>query len=111
MRRVRCTTSGSSHLSSVHFRLVSSFFSHVPLISGLDLVGVSSCLLTRSCSLNVTFSYVPRFVPACSSSLALPLRQVPCLVSTFSGSRSGCSACGSNFLCAFTLPPALGLIE
>src|SRR5205823_1873992 len=56
------STTSPGCFAGVHFGLVSPSGS---LISGLELVPVCSsvtCCLSCSCSLKVTFSYVPRFV-------------------------------------------------
>jgi hypothetical protein len=94
--RLARMTSGSSHLAGVHFRLVSAHACPVALISGLQLVSVCSgfscssviCSRTvpimfshisavvfsfsrsgsRTLSLKITVSYVPRFVSSFSSS-------------------------------------------
>jgi hypothetical protein len=74
--RLAGMTTGSAHLAGVHFRLVSAHVSSVPLLSGVDLVRVSTGF-SRSRALLVTFAYIPRFVPRLSGagccSLALTL--------------------------------------
>jgi hypothetical protein len=90
MRPVSSASSPGS-FAGMHFSLVSPSGSHVPLISGLELVPVCSGLITCSCSLKITFSYVPRFV------------------STFSRSRSSCSP--ESLLAALALPHAFALVE
>ncbi len=67
-------TSGSGSFAGMHFGLVSPGGSHVvALSSGLELVPVCSgvscprCLITCSCSLKITFGYVPGFVSTFSS--------------------------------------------
>ncbi len=68
MRSVSGATSSSGCFAGMHFGLVSPSGSHVvALISGLELVPVCSTVacprcLTCSCSLKITFGYVPRFV-------------------------------------------------
>src|SRR5438067_8217967 len=114
MRRVTGTSSSSGSFGGMHFGLVSRGGS---LISGLELVPVCSSVtcsrcLTRSCSLKISLSYVPRFVStfsrSCRSSgsfsglpgacaLAIKFGCVPGFVFTFACARSSCSA-GS--LCA-----------
>ena len=75
MRLARMTP-GSGHLAGMHFRLVSTHVSSVPLLSGVDLVRVSTGF-SRSRALPVTFAHIPRFVPrlfgAGCCSLALTL--------------------------------------
>jgi hypothetical protein len=60
----------------MHFRLVPAHVASVPLISGLNLVRVSTGF-SRSRALPVTFAHIPRFVPRLSGagccSLALTL--------------------------------------
>jgi hypothetical protein len=98
----------------VHFGLISPSGSHVvALISGLELVSICATVacsrcLAFSCSLKITFGYVPRFVStfSCSrvsdfvSALTLPralaINLVPDFVFTFACTRSGCSL-GSLF--------------
>jgi hypothetical protein len=106
--------------AGMHFGLVSR---NVPLISGLELVPVCSSV-TFSCSLKITFSYVPRFVSTFSRSrsssesfsaltlpgacaLAIKLGCVPDFVFTFA-----CSCCSPESLgAAFALPRAFALVE
>ena len=127
------TTPGSGHFARVRFGLVSATGSHVPLISGLELVRVCSsvtcfCCLTFSCSspLKITLVYVARFVSTLSGSrrssdfffaltlpgagtLAINFGFVPDFVFTSSCSRS---RRGPRSLCAgLALPRTFGLVE
>ncbi len=127
MRRVTGTTSSSGSFGGMHFGLVSPGGS---LISGLELVPVCStvscpcCLITCSCSLTITFSYVPGFVSTFSSSrfssgsfsglsgacaLTIKFGCVPGFVFTFACARSGC--CADSLLAALALPHAFVLVE
>jgi hypothetical protein len=109
----------------MHFGLVSPSGSHVALISGLELVPVCSSI-TCSCSLKITFSYVPRFVSTFSRSrsssesfsaltlpracaLAIKFGCVPDFVLTFACTRS-CRGPESLFA-AFALPHTFALVE
>ena len=126
MRRVT-GTSGPGSFGRMHFGLVSPGGS---LISGLELVPVCSSVtcsrcLTRSCSLKISLSYVPRFVStfsrSCRSSgsfsglpgacaLAIKFGCVSDSVFTFARSGSSCSA-SSLCACAFALSDAFVLVE
>src|SRR5438552_775856 len=126
MRRVT-GTSGSGSFGGMHFGLVSPGGS---LISGLELVPVCTtvscpcCLITCSCSLTITFSYVPGFVSTFSSSrfssgsfsglsgacaLTIKFGCVPGFVFTFACTPSGC--CAGSLLAALALPHAFVLVE
>jgi hypothetical protein len=100
------STSGSGHFAGVHFSLVSPGGSHVAVISGLQLVPGCPGVITCSCSLKITVSYVPRFVSTFSRSrciseslsglpgacaLAIKFGCVPDFVFTFACTRSTCS--------------------
>src|SRR5260370_15485097 len=111
--------------AGMHFGLVSPSGSHVvTLISGLELVPVCSGLIT--CSLKITFAYVPGFVSTVSSTrsssesfsaltfpgacaLAIKLGCVPDFVFTFARTRSSCGA--EALFAALALPHTFALVE
>ena len=126
MGPVTGSTSSSGSFAGMHFGLVSR---NVPLISGLELAPVwptVTCCLTCSCSLKITFSYVPRFVSTFSrsrtssesfSSLTLPracalaikFGCVPDFVFAFACPSSSCSP--KSLFAALALPHAFALVE
>jgi hypothetical protein len=77
------------------------FSTNIAFISGLELAPICSGLITRSCSLKITFVYLPDFV------------------FTFASGRSYRTACGSRCACcspeslfaALTLPHTFALVE
>src|SRR4029450_3861247 len=101
MRPMTGATCGSGSLAGMHFGLVSPSGPHVAVISGLELVPVCSSL-TRSCPLEITFSYVPGFVStfssSCCSSESLSTLSSP-RARVFSFACTG-STCGAGSLCA-----------
>jgi hypothetical protein len=118
--------SSPGSFAGVHFGLVSPSSSHVAVISSLELVPVCSGFITCSCSLKITFSYVPRFVstfPGSRSSsesfsaltfpgagaLAIKFGCVPDFVFTFACTGSTCSP--ESLFAAFALPRAFTLVE
>src|SRR6266487_339182 len=119
-------TSGTGCFASVRFGLVSPSGSHVAVVFGLELVPACSCVtcsscLSSSCSLKITFSYVPRFVStfsrsrSCRSSLAgacaltIEFGCVPDFVFTFACTHSSCSP--DSLFAALALPHTFALIE
>ena len=111
MGSVSGASSSSGSFAGVHFGLVSTSGSHVAVISGLELVPVCSGLITCSCSLKITFSYVRRFVSALSRACALAIKFgcVPDFVFTFACTRASCSP--ESLFAAFALPRAFTLVE
>ena len=117
-------TSGSGHFAGVHFGFVSlkiSLLVHV--IFGSALVPVCSSL---TCSLKITFGYVPGFVSTFSRScrisesfsaltlsgacaLAIKFGCVPDFIFTFACARSGCGA--EALFAALALPHTFALVE
>src|SRR4030095_2879746 len=106
-------SSSPGSFAGVHFGLVSPSGS---LISGLELVPVCSsvtCFLACSCSLKITFGYLPRFVSTFSGlprarALAIKVGCVPDFVFTFACTRS----CRPDSLgAAFALPGTFALGE
>src|SRR6266446_2501658 len=117
------STSGSRHFAGVHFSLVSPGGSRVAVISGLQLVPGCLEVITCSCTLKITFSYVPRFVSTFSRSssesfsaltlagacaLAIKFGCVPDFVFTFACTRSSCSP--ESLCAAFALPHTFALV-
>jgi len=114
------STSSSGSFAGMHFGLVSPSGS---LISGLELPPACSSV-TCSCSLKITFSYVPRFVSTFSGSrrssksfsglpgacaLAIKFGCVPDFIFTFACTRSRCSP--KSLFAGLALPHAFTLVE
>ena len=91
------STSGAARLACVHFRLVLTHVSPVPLISGLRLVSVCSSFFSvtgsRASALPIMFSHISAVVFSFSRSgsrtrfLKVTVSYVPRFVASFSSSR------------------------